>query len=170
MKNSFIQNAVTYGLLIGLGLIILSLVDWQLGFYGQNVAFALLHYVVIIGGLVWSALAWRNQAGGFIAYSTLVGFGAVVVIASAVVACLFDLLLTQVIDPSYTERMLMVLEDSLISKGIAEKQIEMIVDTSRKFAAPAISTTISFFVSVLRGVVIALITSAFIQRKGDRRV
>ncbi|MDR0728838.1 MAG: DUF4199 domain-containing protein [Prevotellaceae bacterium] len=165
MKNSFWQSAVTYGFIIGLGLIILSLVDWRLGFYGQNFAFSLLSYVAIIGGLVWGALAYRKQTGGVISYGTLISFSLVAVVVYTLVSGLFSLLLTQVIEPSYMEKTLAILEDSLIAKGIPDHQINMIMEATKKLAG--LSMLGSFFVSILMGGVISLITSAFIQRKSN---
>jgi hypothetical protein len=168
MKNSFWQNAVTYGFIIGLLLIILSLVDWQLGFYGQKVAFSMLSYVVMIGGLVWSALAYRKQLGGYISYGQLVGFGVVTVVVYTLVSGLFTILLTQVIDPSYMEKVWAITEDALIAKGTPDQQISVIIEMGRKFAT--ISLLIGLVMSVIMGTVISLITSAFIQRKGDVQV
>ncbi|MDR2361842.1 MAG: DUF4199 domain-containing protein [Prevotellaceae bacterium] len=167
MKNSFWQSAVTYGFIIGLGLIIFVLIDWRLGFYGQNVAFLLLSYLLIIGGLIWSALAYRKQLGGIISYGMLIGFNLVTVVVYTLVSTLFTWLLTQVIDPLYMEKTLVILEDSLVAKKLPDNHINMIMEATKKMAG--LSMAGSFFFSIIVGGGISLITSAFISR-GDFEV
>jgi hypothetical protein len=164
MKNSFLQSAATHGLLIGLALIILSLADWSLGFYGQKVAFSLLTYVIIGGGLIWSVMAYRQQTGGYISYGQAFGFSLTVAVAYAIVTAVFSLLLTQVIDPAYVEKILVLTEEKLLEQGMPDAVIDQALDFSRKFAHPAISFIVSIIFTMFISAIFALITSAIAKK------
>ncbi|MDR0694219.1 MAG: DUF4199 domain-containing protein [Prevotellaceae bacterium] len=164
MKKSFFQSAATHGLLIGLALIILSLLDWSLGFYGLNTPFSLLTYVVFIGGLVWSAIAYRQQTGGYISYGQAFGYSITVAAVYAVLAAVFSLLLMQVIDPTYMENVWALTEETLLDAGMSQAQVDMVMEMSSKISHPAITFISSVFGTLLVSAIIALITSAIVKK------
>ena len=164
MKNSFIQSAAIHGLLIGLALIILSLLDWELGFYGQNTAFSLLTYVVIIAGLVWSVMVYRKQIGGYISYGQAFGYSITVAATYAILSAVFTLLLTRVIDPNYMETVLAFTEETLLNAGMSQAQVDMAMEMSSSFSHPAITFVSSVFVSLFISAIIALVTSAIVKK------
>jgi hypothetical protein len=164
MKNIFLQSATVNGLLIGLALIILSLLDWTLGYYGQNTAFSILSYVVWIGGLTWSALAYRKQIGGYISYGQAFGYSMTVAVVYAIVAAIFSLLLMQVIDPNYMETVLAMTEETLLESGLSQSQVDALIEVSSKFMHPAITIISSLFITMLLSAIISLITSAFVKK------
>ncbi|MDR1405950.1 MAG: DUF4199 domain-containing protein [Prevotellaceae bacterium] len=164
MKNSFIQNAATHGLIIGLALVVLSLLDWALGFYGQKFAFSLLTWAAIIAGLIWAATAYRRQTGGFISYGQAFGYSLTVAAVYAVITAIFGVLLTQVIDPHYMETVLALAEESLLDAGMPSSQVDMAMEVSSKFSHPAINFISSILSTLFVSAIIALVTSAIVKR------
>ncbi|MDR3350879.1 MAG: DUF4199 domain-containing protein [Prevotellaceae bacterium] len=164
MKNSFLQSAATHGLFIGLALIILALLDWRLGYYGQNTAFSLLSYTVWIGGLVWSAIVYRKQAGGYISYGQAFGFSITVAAVYAILGALFSLLLIYVIDPGYMETVLALTEEALLNAGMPQAQVDMALEVSSKLSHPVLHFLSSIFSTLLISAIIALITSAIVRK------
>ena len=164
MKNSFLQSAAIHGLLTGLALIILSLLDWSLGFYGQNTPFSLLTYVVMIAGLVCSVIAYRKQTGGYISYGQAFGYSITVAAVYAVLTAVFTLLLTRVIDPNYMETVLAFAEEKLLNTGISQAQVDMVMEMSSSLSHPAITFVSSVFGTLFISAIIALITSAIVKK------
>jgi hypothetical protein len=165
MKNTFLINATIHGLLIGLGLIVLLLVDWLLGFYGQNFAFGLLTYAVIIGGLLWSGFSYRKELGGYISYGQAFTFGLVVFVCFALLVAIFQLLLVYVIDPNYTKAVYVIAEQKMLDMGVPSEKIDVAMGMASKFQHPSITFLIKFCDTIFISAIISLITSAIIKKK-----
>jgi hypothetical protein len=164
MKNSLIQSASVHGLLIGLALVILSLIDWAFGFYGQNVGLSLLHYVIIIGGLLWCGFAYRKQCGGYASFGGVFIYSLMVAIFYAFIASVFSVLLTQVIAPDYVERLMAITEDKYYELGLSSQQIDKMIDFSSQLMQPMILFLSGLFGTILSSLIIALITSAIVKK------
>ena len=164
MKNNFFQSAAMHGLIIGLALIVFSLLDWALGFYGQNTGFSLLTYVIIFCGLLWAGFSYRKSLGGYISYGQAFGYSVMVAAFFAFVSTIFSLILTNIIDPTYMERIMEFTEQKLLEAGLPESQIDNALEMSKKFSNPAITFIIGFLGSTFFSTIIALITSAIVKR------
>jgi len=165
MKNSFLQSAATHGLVIGVALIIQILADWALGYYGQNVAFSLLSYAILIGGLVWCGIDYRKkQTDGFLSYGKAYGYSVSVAACFTVVATIFSMVLMYVIDPGYMDVVNQFAEDALLESGLPQEQMDIALEFTAKFRHPVITLFSSFFVTLIISAIIALITSAIVKK------
>ncbi|MDR3134404.1 MAG: DUF4199 domain-containing protein [Prevotellaceae bacterium] len=164
MKNSFLQSAAVHGLFMGLALIILSLLDWKLGFYGQKFYFSLLSYAVIFAGLAYSATVYRKQTGGYISYGQAYGYSITVAAAAAILSAAFTILLMYVIDSTYLETVLAFTEETLLDAGLPQAQVDMALEMSSKMTHPVISFLSSLFGTLFVSAIIALITSAIVKK------
>jgi len=164
MKNNFFQSAAMHGLIIGLALIVFSLIDWALGFYGQNTGFTLLTYVIIIGGLLWAGFSYRKSLGGYISYGQVFGYSVMVAVIFVLVSTIFSLILTNVIDPTYMDKLWELTEQKLLDMGMAESQIDAAMEMTKTFRHPAITFLLGFFGSAFFSTIIALITSVIVKR------
>ena len=169
MKTSFFRSAATTGLFIGLCLILHSVLDWSFGFYGQKFAFSVLAYAIMIAGLLWGAIRYRNQElGGYISYGNALSFSVVVAIFYTLTSLIFGLILTQIIDPDYSSKVMEFAEQKLYDRGLSQAQIDMAMEMSSRFTKPAISAVLGFFGAMILSTIFALITSAFVQRNKSK--
>ncbi len=166
MKPNFLKHTATYGLYIGLALIILTLIDYVAGLYGQNKIFSLLQYVVMIGGIVWATINYRNtEMGGFISYGQSLGYGVVLSVFFGVVSAVFTVILVTVIDPAYMEHAMDLLRENLLEEGkVSEDQIDAMMAMSEKFANPVFTFFTNIIGAVFMGLIITLITSIFTKK------
>ena len=167
MKNSFLQSAATNGLVIGLGLILLATIDYVAGFYGQNTAFSLLSFAVMIGGLIWAATSYRKkELGNYMSYGQAFSYSISVSVVYSILSIIFTLILTRVIDPGYIDQVYTITEQKLYDAGnLTEEQIDMAMSISRRFTNPGVSSIIGFFSTLFVSTIISLITSAVTMRK-----
>ncbi len=166
MKTPFLRSAAMHGLLIGLCFIVFSLLDWALGFYGQKLAFSLLSYVIIFVGLLWSAITYRKkELGDYISYGQAFSYSMMVAVFYTLVSIAFGLLLTHVIDPEYSSKVMELTEQQLYEKGMSQEQIDMAMEMSARFSKPGLSTLFGFIANMVVSAIIALITSAIAMRK-----
>jgi len=166
MKSILLKQAATCGLYIGLALIVVSLLDYLFGFYGQNKVFNLISYVIMIVGIAWATIWYRDKdLGGFVTYGQAVSFGVVLSACFGIVSAVFVILLTTVIAPEYMERALEITYDKLLEKGtISEDQADAMIAMSKKLANPIFTFFTSILGSVIMGLVISLISSIFIKK------
>ena len=167
MKPNFVRHTALYGLLIGLGLVLLEVVDILLGFYGTNGYFNLLKYAVPAGGIIWGALQFRNkESEGFMSYGQVVGYGVLTAVFFGIIVVIYTILLVTVIDPSYVEHAQALAAEQLYAAGnLTEQQIDHALELSAKMMRnPAWSFISNLFGALLEGSVISLIAGIFIRR------
>ncbi len=168
MKSNFMKHAATYGLYIGLALIILTLVDYLMGFYGQNQLFNLIQYAVMIGGIAWATIQYRNkEMGGFISYGQSVSYGVMMSVCFGLVSVVFTILLMTVIDPGYMGKVMEITSEKLLEQGaMSEAQIEQMMEMSAKMGPFTLITTFigGIIGLVVAGLIISLITSIFTKK------
>jgi hypothetical protein len=167
MKPNFLRHTALYGLFIGLGLVLLNVVDLLLGFYGTNKPFSLLSYAIPAGGIIWGALQFRNQeSDGFISYGQVVGYGVMASVFFGIITAIYSILLITVIDPSYVDKVQALAAEQLYAVGtLTEQQIDQALEMSAKMMRnPAWTVFSSLFGAALEGVIISLIAGIFIRR------
>lgn len=160
-----IKYAATYGLYIGLALVLLLTIDYVFKLYGQNTFLGLLNYVVIIGGIVYFTIMYRDKVlGGYISYGQSLAFGILLVIFASVVSSIFSFLLN-IIDPLYVEKQLEMMADKMMQMGLSEDQIEQSMKISRIMRNPIITLLVSVFGGALTGTIFSLVTSIFTKKQ-----
>lgn len=164
-KQSMMKYAATYGLIVGLGLILLSTLDYVFKQYGQNNILTFLNYVVMIGGVVYFTIMYRSRAlGGYITYGQSLGFGIVLIIFASIVSGVFNFALNM-IDPSYMAKQMEMAADSLVQLGYSEDLIEQSMRMTKVLNNPIFVLFSSVLGGALIGTIISLITSIFTKRE-----
>jgi hypothetical protein len=167
MKPNFVRHTAICGLFIGLGLVLLNVVDNLLGFYSTNKFFNLLSYAIPAGGVIWGALQFRNkEAEGFMPYGQVVGYGVLTAVFFGIIVAIYTILLVTVIDPSYVDRVQALAAEQLYAIGtLTEQQIDQALEMSAKMMRnPAWSFISNLFVALFEGLIISLIAGIFIRR------
>ncbi|HPD96142.1 MAG TPA: DUF4199 domain-containing protein [Tenuifilaceae bacterium] len=165
-NKSNLNLTMTWGLFLGLVLIVLHLITYLMGVYKSPSWLGILNYVVIIGAMVMAQLKTRNDLqGGYITYGKSLGTGILVALFSSIIYAFYFIILTKFIDPSYMDKMLEVVEELYYQKGMPEDQIQMAMEMARKFTTPIFTALSTMFGFVVMGTIFSLITSAFIKRQ-----
>ncbi|MDX9848433.1 MAG: DUF4199 domain-containing protein [Tenuifilaceae bacterium] len=165
-KVNPMKSAMTYGLILALALIVLHLVQYLMDVYKPPMWVNILNYAVIVGGIVYGTIRFRNDdLGGYISYGRALGFGVLISLFSSVVYGFYLYLLTAVIDPSYMEGLYQVLEETYLEMGMADDQVETMMTAVKKFQTPLMMLISSIFSFTLMGTIFSLITSIFIKKE-----
>jgi hypothetical protein len=166
-ENTFLKAAMTHGAIMGLVLILLSVVNYVLGF---EVAKKLgwLSYVVIVLGVYFGQKAYRDkELDGLISYSTSLGYGLLIAVFAGFITGLFTFILYQYIDPDLMAKQLDAAIQMYVDMGYSDEQIEEIVSMSEKFKSPVVTALSTTFGFAIMGLIVSLITSIFIKKEGD---
>ena len=165
-SNSMYKSAMTSGLIVGIALVVFSLIIYMMGVIKPPFYVSIIQYVIIIGGIVYGTIKFRDEdLGGEISYSKALGFGVLICVFASIISGIYTILLMTVIDPEFMNKLMSVMEAELVSKGMPEEQIEASLKIMSKMQSPifmAISTVIGF---AFMGTVFSLVTSAFLKKE-----
>lgn len=152
------------GIVLGLAVVVFSAVTMLLGWYkNPNLGMiTLLVFIAIeVAVLVWGLRATAADRG----YGGQVIAGLLMAIIGAIIIFLGSLILTPMLAPDYPEIARVQQEMQLAEQGMSDAEIEQMLDNTAMFRTPMFGAISGAIMTVLTGLVISLITAAFIRRK-----
>jgi putative exporter of polyketide antibiotics len=166
-KNiSATKPAMTYGLILGLALVIMHIVQYVMDVYKPPFWVSLINYAVIVAVIVYGTIRYRDDdLDGYISYGKALGFGVLISLFASIIYGFYFIILTSVIDPSYMEGVYTMIEETYIEMGMDYDQIETAMGMVKKFTNPVFMGLSSVFNFVLMGTVFSLITSIFLKKE-----
>ncbi|HEX8327834.1 MAG TPA: DUF4199 domain-containing protein [Hymenobacter sp.] len=151
-----------YGLLAGLVSIIFSF-----GLYAAKMENSPLKYVgsvLLVVGIVLAMREFKASNHGFMSFGQGVGIGALVSTVVGVLSAIFAYVYFNIIDPTIVERMMEKARTDMEARGgMSDEQIDAGMAMAGKFMNGPMMMLIVVLSSVLLGVVLSLIISAFIK-------
>lgn len=164
--NPMLKHSMNYGLIMGVGLVILSLLVYLVGVVRPPFWVSLINYAIMIGVIVYGTKKYRDEVlGGGITYGQALGFGVMISLFASIIFAFYMLLNTKVIDPGFVDKMLELTEEELLNKGMPDEQIEAALSMSKKFMSPMFMTISTLFGTVFIGTLFSLITSIFLKKE-----
>jgi hypothetical protein len=149
-NNNIFKSAMNYGLILALALILFHLVQYVMDIYKPPFWVSVLNYAVIIGGIVYGTLRFReDEMGGYISYGKSLGIGVLICFFASIIYGFYFFLLTTVIDPSYMDSLHRVIEETYLEMGFDDDKVEMMMEAVKKFQSPLIMVLSSIFGFVL---------------------
>lgn len=162
--TSLWKSSLTYGLYLGIVLILVSVAYYATGNTFSKSA-QWVTYGIMIAGVIIAQLSYRKALGGEMNYGQALGLGVLTMVFASVITGFFTYLLYAVIDPSLQEQLRLNIEEQLVRQGnLPEEQIDMAVEMSAKFQKPAMMLVMNIFGGAFIGLIISLITSIFTKK------
>ncbi|MCD6331651.1 MAG: DUF4199 domain-containing protein [Bacteroidales bacterium] len=161
------RQAMNYGLVMALVLILLSLTVWALKL--ESAAwFQYFNWAVLITVLYIFLKNFRDRYhAGVIRYGQAVGAGVLIFFFASVIYALYTVIYNAYIDPHAIDRSLDLLEELYNQRGFSEAQIEAAMNLAQRMRTPALLAFSAVFGTTLTGLILSLIVSIFVQRKGN---
>ena len=161
------KHAITYGIYLGVALIILSLLFYVSDLYTSSWTSYII-YAVLLGGIVISAITYRDKhLSGYISYkeSFLVGF--YTALFAAILTAIYTGIFMSFAGEEYKAIILQKAEESMIEDypEMTDEQIDLAMSWTEKMTNPVWLTTIAFISTVFFGAVFSLIVSIFIKKE-----
>lgn len=151
-----------YGLLTGLVSILFS--------FGLNVLHQessparYLSFVILIGGIVLAMIHFKQQNQGFMSFGQGVGIGGILSAVVGLMSGIFAYVYTTFIDPEMMSRISEKVRADMESRGgMTDEQIDQAVAISGKFMNGPFMLVAALLGTVLIGVLLSLVISAFIK-------
>jgi hypothetical protein len=165
-KNLLFKHAMNYGLIMGVALVILSLITYLAGAVKAPTWVSFINYAIMIGIIIWGTMKYRDEVlSGAISYGNALGFGVLISLFAGIIVAVFTYIQITLIDPDFISKMLAIVEEELVKRGMPDEQIEMAVEMQKKFMTPLIMTVSSLLGMVVMGFIFSLITSIFLKKE-----
>jgi hypothetical protein len=166
-KRSVWKETLNYGIILGLISVGLSVLTYMfdLTFKTWIIWPSLLISVLVLYFLLRSYRDHYNN--GYITYGKSVGAGVVINIYAAIITAIYVYVLYSFIDPGLIEKSLAVVEERLIEKGLPDSAIDQAMQIQAKMMKPWFTTMMSTLSSVFYGLILSLIVSLLIMKKGN---
>ena len=149
-----------YGLLTGRVSVILSFILFVT--HADQSPARWLGLIILIGAMVLAHKTYKQANEGFMSYAEGLGIGAFMSGVSGVISTAFSVAYMKFIDPEYMSRATETARANLEAKGgLTDEQIEQGVAMMQKFSTTGWMVLFGILGSVLGGLLIALIVSAF---------
>lgn len=166
-KRSVWKETLNYGIILGLISVALSVLTYMfdLTFKTWIIWPSLLISVLVLYFLLRSYRDHYNN--GYITYGKSVGAGVVINIYAAIITAIYVYVLYSFIDPGLIDKSLAVAEERMIERGMPDSAIDQAMQIQAKMMKPWFTTMMSTLSSVFYGLILSLIVSLFIMKKGN---
>ena len=166
-QKSAIKPSLTYGLLLGIALIVYSLIMYLLDIDLES-KIQWIAYLIIAGGIFWAMISFRDKlSGGFITYGKAFGVGFWTGLFAAVVSAIFTYIYVTMIDPGMIEEILLKAEDEILegNPNMSDEQLEQALSIAEMFTSPIMIAVWGFLASVSFATISSLIIAIFVKRE-----
>ena len=166
-SNSIWKSGLTYGVMLGLILIIYSVLLYVMDqSFNKGLGYVSFGFIAAI--LFYGTKTYRdNSLNGFISYGQSLGFGMIIILFAGILHSIYFMIHINIIDTEYISKLLAFTEEELLKKSMTDDQIEMTLSMQKKMLKPALMTLFGFLGTAFWGFIIALITSIFVKKQGD---
>jgi putative exporter of polyketide antibiotics len=166
-KPSLLKSTMNYGIMLGLGLVIYTLLLWMFDATTHQ-SLGYVSFVITIVGIILATRTYRDQEqGGYITYGRAVSVGTLTVLFAGVITSVFTWLLYAVIDPGLIDKTHAMMEQAYYDAGMSYEQIDIAMNMAKRFANPVMMGVMGFVSSVFFGFLFSLVTSIFLKKEGD---
>ena len=164
------KSTLMTGVYIAIIMILLSVVFYVTGNPFSKVS-QYLTYPIMIGGVIWAQLNYKNALGGTLTYGQGVASGVLALTFASLISGIYTFILFKFIDPSLQEQFRIFIEEQIIQQGrTPEEMIDKAVNITLKLYTPPISIITGTFSGAFIGLIISLITSILIKKNPSDEV
>ena len=165
-KPNVWKNALNWGLIVGIVLIIYSILMYFLDLSLEKWV-SWVSYILLIGGIVYSTIQYRdNVLGGSITYVQALGFGVLISLFAAVLSGIYSYVFFTFIDPDFIDKIVEMTQQQMLDQGLSEDQVEQAMEMQKGFMKPWVMVLISIPALTFMGFIFSLITSIFLKKEG----
>lgn len=166
-KRSIWKETLNYGIIYGLITVVFSVLTYMfdLTFKTWIIWPSMLLGIIVLFFLLRSYRDHYN--GGYITYGKSVGAGVIISIYAAIITAIYIYVLYAFIDPGLMDKSIAMAEAKMAEKGLPEEAIEKAMEMQAKMMKPWFTSLMGIVNSVFYGLILSLIVSLFVMKKGN---
>ncbi len=163
------STTLLYALIMAIGQIVLTLVGFFLGYQtdkiNQGTWFGLVPLVYAIA-VYWLGLraVREDDAGKYLTYGKAVGTGFMIALYSGLIGSVYAYVHFTFVNPNFADYLIEASRAKWVAAGMSDSQMDGAEKGMRMFTKPAIQAVVGFLMSLVFGLIISLITGAFLKR------
>lgn len=151
------------GLLIGLLSVLVSFVAYTMQ-WQDSWAVRIVSLVISIGGIAFAQREFKLRNAGYMSYGEGIGVGVVAACVMGAISAIFIYFYLSIIAPEMIAQLLEKARQGMEAKNsLSDEQIDQAMAMTSKFMKPPFMAGSTLVGSIIFGLIISLITSAFIK-------
>lgn len=161
------MQALYYGLITGVALIVLSLILYITNLY-MNRPLGYLSMLLLVAGMVYGTFEYRkNYMNGFITYGQAFTLCFLIGLFTAVITAIYTFIFAEFIYPGFTQEILEKARQEMLNSGreMTDEQLEMAMEWTRKFTSPVMMAIMDLVTKVFFSVILALLAALFLKKE-----
>jgi uncharacterized membrane protein (DUF106 family) len=175
-KPSLLQFALTYGAILGVVSVIFSIIMYIAGFMPTSFSKMFIVLIISLGiSIIFVSAGMKGYRDkvldGSISFGQAFLVGMSIIVVSAIIGSLYNLIFTTIIDPDYMDRVMEATKNStyewMNSKGLPDAQIEEAMDKmdkQKEGMTPLKNFSKGLISSLIFGAILSLIIAAFTKK------
>ena len=162
--------ALNYGLILGFASILFHVILFALGKHlEQDWKMSVVSFLITTVVTVLGIKKFKEANNGFLTLGQGLKTGLSIVMISAVIYVVYQLIFMYVISPEAIDQALEIARQKMLENpNLTDEQIEQAVEMQKKFSGPAFIVPIILIFSLFIGFIISLIASLVMQKKEDQ--
>lgn len=163
------KHALIYGLYIGIGLIILSLLFYVTDLFRQSWV-GYINYAVLLVGVVFASITYRDKyLNGIIPYGKSVSVGFLSGLFASILAAIYTYVFVAIMGEEYHQILMEIAEEKIISSNpdMKDEEFDMALNLAEKMMAPMWLFFLALLGNAFFALVFSLIASIFIKKEDN---
>jgi len=164
-SNSVNHMAMSYGLYMGLALILNSVIFYVMGSPFSQIS-GYISWVILIAGIALAMRTFKlnNDAAG-VNYGQALGLGTLQSLYAALIMAFFSFVLLTLVDKSLMDKFFSFTEEQYLRSGMSENQADTAMTFIRKMMTPLTYSLSQILGITFMGFIISLILAIFFKKK-----
>ena len=158
--------AMTYGVLWGLGTIILGVIGYVTNNYlERSWTTSLIGIAIMIAAIVFGLKAFKKDSGGYMSFGEGLKTGMAITLIAALIGAIWTYLFVTVIEPDFVTLLLERTQEQMLEQNpdMTDEQIDVAIEMTERFTQPWLMSTFSIIGSLFFGFITSLICSAVMK-------
>jgi hypothetical protein len=174
-QNIMTQEAISpkkimidYGVLLGIISLLLGVLLYVTNNHvTPHWSFALFGFSLFIIVIVLGLKKFKNSTGGFMSLGEALKIGLGIALISAIIGLVWQLVMTNILDPEYAAKTLEVQREQMIESQpeITEEQLDATMEMIAGFSNPILSAAIQLLAGIFFGFIISLIAGVIMKKE-----
>ena len=166
-KNTTAKTAFSFGLILGGTNIIYSLMLFFLDMHYQNeTATSLIGYTFLIVFILWAIIHFRKKNEGYISLSETLKTGVGTAIISAIIVCVYSIILTEYLDPEFLDKSIEYQKQKMLQENpeISVENVNKMFDMQKEFTGPLVISGFIIIFNLFFSFVFSLIVGLIVKK------
>ncbi|MBL7473124.1 DUF4199 domain-containing protein [Robertkochia sediminum] len=157
--------ALNYGIILGAISITFGLMLYFMDMHYQGgIAIGVVSVAITLAVIIAVMLGFKKANGGYMSFAEGLKLGVGTALIGGIIGILFNLILSNVIDPEMSAKAMQVAEAQFVEQGLNKEQIDANLEMAKKFQAPWIQAAFGLIGSIFLGFVLSLIPALVMKK------